>query len=338
MEPNASPPRAVREWRRLRALELQQAGWTQRAIAAALGVSEGAVSQWLTIARQAGAAALRARPVPGAPPRLSVTQRHQLPEFLWHGAEAYGFAGAVWTCRRVAQVIAEEFGVTYSKSQVSRLLRALDWSPQQPDRRALQRDEAAIARWRAEVWPTLYATARREERTLVFADEAGFYLLPGVVKSYAPRGQTPVLVERQTRNHLSVMGGCTPDGRLYVLVRKEALNGQHTITFLEHLQRHIGEHLLVIWDGSPIHRRAEVADFLGREAGRGIRVEALPGYAPELNPWDAGGWHYLKNVALANQVYLDLDELHLHLHTAIDGLRQQPEVIQGFFQAAGLAL
>lgn len=338
MDPDASPPRAVREWRRRRALELHQAGWKQRAIAAALGVTEGAVSQWLATARRAGVAALQARPVPGAPPRLSVAQRRQLPEFLWHGAEAYGFAGAVWTCRRVAEVIVEEFGVTYSKSQVSRLLRALDWSPQQPLRRALQRDEAAIARWRAEVWPTLYATARREKRTLVFEDEAGFYLLPGVVKSYAPRGQPPVLAEQQTRDHLSVMGGCTPDGGLYVLVRKEALNGQHTIAFLEHLRRHLGERLLVIWDGSPIHRRAEVAEFLRREAGRGMRVEALPGYAPDLNPWDAGGWHYLKNVALANQSYWDLDELQLQLDTAIGHLRQQPEVIRGFFQAAGLAL
>src|SRR4051812_19311924 len=110
MEPNASPPRAVREWRRLRALELQQAGWKQRAIAAALGVTEGAVSQWLTTAHHAGVAALRSRPVPGAPPRLSAVQRRQLPEFLWHGAEAYGFPGDVWTCRRVAQVIQEEFG------------------------------------------------------------------------------------------------------------------------------------------------------------------------------------------------------------------------------------
>jgi transposase len=322
----------------MRALELKDAGWKQRAIAAALGVSEGAVSQWLTTARVAGDAALRNHPVPGAPLRLPAAQRRQLPEFLWHGAEAYGFAGAVWTCRRVGHVIQEEFGVTYSKSQVSRLLRALDWSPQQPIRRALQRDEAAIARWRTEIWPALYAQAYQEGRTLVFEDEAGFYLLPGVVKTYAPRGQTPVLTEWQTRDHLSVMGGCTPDGQVSVLVREESLNGQHTIAFLEHLLRHVGARLLVIWDGSPIHRRAEVAEFLASAAGRGIRVEALPGYAPDLNPWDAGGWHHLKSVELGNQVCLDLEELHLQLHTAIGRLRQKPELIRGFFYAAGLAL
>lgn len=338
MEPKTVPPRAVQEWRRLRALELHEAGWKQCAIATALGVTEGAVSQWLTTARQAGAGALRSHSVPGAPLRLPAAQRQQLPEFLWHGAEAYGFRGDIWTCQRVAQVIQQEFGVTYSKSQVSRLLRALDWSPQQPIRRALQRDEAAIARWREEIWPALYTSACHEGRTLVFEDEAGFYLLPGVVRTYAPRGQTPVLEEWQTRDHLSVMGGCTPAGQVAVLVRPESLNGHHTIAFLEHLLRHMGDRLLVIWDGSPIHRRAEVADFLGSAAGRGIRVEALPGYAPDLNPWDAGGWHHLKSVELGNQSWLDLDELHLQLHAAIGRLRQQPDLIRSFFEAAGLAL
>ena len=338
MEPTTTTPRAVQEWRRLRALELKEAGWKQRAIAAALGVTEGAVSQWLTTASLAGPDALRSHPAPGAPPRLPATQRQQLPEFLWHGAETYGFAGEVWTCRRVAHVIQEEFGVTYSKSQVSRLLRMLAWSPQQPIRRALQRDEAAIAHWRAAIWPVLLATARQEGRTLVFEDDAGLSLLPGAVRTYAPRGRTPVLPEWQTRDHLSVMGGCTPDGQVAVLVREESLNGTHTIAFLQHLLRHLGERLLVIWDGSPIHRRVEVADFLGSAAGRGIRVETLPGYAPDLNPWDAGGWHHLKSVELGNQSCLDLDELHLQLHTAIGRLRQQPELVRSFFQAAGLAL
>ena len=72
-------------------------------------------------------------------------------------------------------------------------------------------------------------------------DESGFYLLPGVVRTYSPRGRTPVLVEWQTRDHLAVMGGCTPSGQLYVLVREEALNGEHSIEFLRHLLRQAGQ-------------------------------------------------------------------------------------------------
>lgn len=338
MENEPSAPHDWREWRRMRAVELKQQGWKQRTIAAALDVSEAAVSQWLATARRAGTAALHAHPLPGPAPRLTAAQRQRLPDFLWHGAEAYGFHGEVWTCARIARVVAEEYGVAYSKSQISRLLRQLNWSPQVPIRRALQRDEAAIAHWRTAVWSQLRDAARQEARTLVFVDESGFYLLPGVVRTYSPRGRTPVLVEWQTRDHLAVMGGCTPSGQLYVLVREEALNGEHSIEFLRHLLRHAGERLLVIWDGSPIHRRAEVADFLASREGRGIRVAALPGYAPDLNPWDAGGWHHLKAVELHNITCLDLEELHLELHLAIGRLRAKPELIQGFFQAAGLAL
>ena len=118
-------------------------------------------------------------------------------------------------------------------------------------------------------------------------------------------------MEWQTRDHVAVMGGLTPAGQVYVLVRQEALKGEHTIEFLQHVQRYAGERLLAIWDGSPIHRRAAVQDFLASPRGRLIQVEALPGYAPDLNPWDAGGWQHLKHGALRNQVYLDLEELHL---------------------------
>jgi transposase len=338
METDDFTPHDWKEWRRMQALHLKQQGWKQRDIATALDVTEGAVSQWLTVARCQGAAALLSRPAPGAPPHLTVAQRDRIPDFLWHGAAAYGFPGDVWTCARVARVIAEEFGVTYSKSQVSRVLLTLDWSPQLPIRRAIQRDEEAITRWRVVAWPAVRAQAHQERRTLVFVDEAGFYLLPGVVKTYSPRGQTPILVEWLTHDHLSVMGGVTPEGKIYVLVREEALTGLQTIEFLEHVLRHAGRRLLLIWDGSPIHRRREVQEFLGSAAGREIRVEQLPGYAPDLNPWDAGGWHHLKQVEMRNQVCLDLEELHLELHLAIGRLRQKPQLMQAFFEAAGLSL
>ena len=75
-----------------------------------------------------------------------------IPEFLSHGAEAYGFRGDVWTCARVAKVIKREMGVVYHKTQVACLLKGLGWTPQLPIERATQRDEDAITRWRSEEW------------------------------------------------------------------------------------------------------------------------------------------------------------------------------------------
>jgi transposase len=326
-----------REWRRFRALRLKEQGWFQRHIATALGVTEDAVSRWLVRARDGGPEALRSRTPPGRPPKLSPAQKRLIPEFLWHGAEAYGFRGEVWTCARIAQVIGEEFGVRYHKDHVSRLLRELHWTPQVPVRRAIQRDEEAIRRWRAEVWPALRHRARRERRVLVFEDESGFYLLPGLVRTYAPQAQTPVIRQKQTRDHLSVMGGMTPEGKVYTLARQESLDGSHSIEFLVHLLRVAGERLLVIWDGSPIHRRQAVQAFVAGTRGK-VWVEALPGYAPDLKPWDEGGWNHLKHVEMRNLVCRDLEELHEQFHLAISRLRQKPRLVQAFFAQAGLGL
>src|SRR5262249_58427784 len=120
-----------------------------------VGVTEGAVSQWCKRARERGAAALRRRVAPGSSPKLPPEQLARLPAYLARGAEAYGFVGEVWTTRRVAEVIERVFGVRYHPAHVSRLLRAIGWSPQQPLVRATQRDEAAIAAWYTQRWPAL---------------------------------------------------------------------------------------------------------------------------------------------------------------------------------------
>lgn len=142
-----------REWRRFRAAEMHEEGWTGQEIAVALGVSPGAVSQWLKRLRTGGKEALRAQPPPGPTPRLSPDQRAQLPALLAWGAEAFGFLGDVWTAKRVAAVIEQEYGVRYHPDHVGRLLREVGWSVQKPVTRATQRDEAAIAAWCEHRWP-----------------------------------------------------------------------------------------------------------------------------------------------------------------------------------------
>lgn len=144
-----------REGRHFRAFELKQQGWSQQEIAQALGLSKGAVSQWMKRARQGGVQTLKRQPAPGAQPRLSEQQLARVPELLERGAEAYGFRGELWTCERVAKVIRKEFGLSYHPAHVSRLLKALKHSFHKPQRRANQRDEEAIEHWKAKRWPSL---------------------------------------------------------------------------------------------------------------------------------------------------------------------------------------
>jgi transposase len=157
-------PRNWKEARRLQAWRLKHRGWSQRQIAEALGVSDGAVSQWMTRARGGGADARRHRPSPGAPARLTRAPLTRWPALLQQGPEAYGFRGALWTRGRMAAVIRTEFGVSSHPAHVSRLCQAMRWSPQKPARRARQRDEVAIAHWRDETWPAI-KTGRRHSST-----------------------------------------------------------------------------------------------------------------------------------------------------------------------------
>jgi transposase len=144
-----------REGRRLRAWELHQQGWKQKDIAAAFGVTPGAVSQWIKRGTAGGVASLRRRTAPGSPPRLTVEQREQLRMELAKGAPAFGFVGDVWTTKRIAALINERFGVSYHPAHVSRIVRVLGQSSQLPQTQATQRDEVAIETWYTERWPTL---------------------------------------------------------------------------------------------------------------------------------------------------------------------------------------
>jgi transposase len=292
------------------------------------------VSHWLECLRKKPTKG-RDPPGEGSRGRLSDAQRRLIPDFLSHGAEAYGFRGEVWTCARAAKVIRREFGVSYHKAHVSRILKLLQWTPQKPITRAAQRDEAEITRWRLRVWPDLQAEALHEGRTLVFVDESAFYLLPSVVKTYGPRGHTPVLRVPLTHDHLSVMGAITLEGRINTLIRDRALNAKDTVGFLQHLLHHVGGKLLVIWDGSPIHRGKAVSAFLEHIGRRTLRVERLPPYAPDLNPAD-GIWSQLKYVELRNLCCHDLDLLYQELCLAIGRLRAKPHLIRSFFDQAGL--
>ena len=168
----------------------------------------------------------------------------------------------------------------------------------------------------------------------MWVDESGFYLLPARVRTYAPRGRTPVLRVPLTRDHLSVISAITPEGKLYLHVRERALRAPDVVRFLRHLLDHLPGKLLVLWDGSPIHRARAVTAFLAAGAAARLRLERLPAYAPDTNP-DEGIWNLLKRVELANRCCRDLRQLRAELRSAVLRLRQKPHLIRACVRHAG---
>jgi transposase len=151
MRPHGSP--ADLEARRRRAVALLDEGLGVREVARQIGCSPASVSRWHTEVRSRGPDALRRKPAPGRPRRLTGRQRARLLTLLLKGAAAHGFSTDLWTLPRVATVITRTFGVTYHPAHVWKILRGEHWSCQKPERRARERDEAAIQRWRTERWP-----------------------------------------------------------------------------------------------------------------------------------------------------------------------------------------
>jgi transposase len=148
-------PQNWREYRRLRAWEMHQQGYKQGEIADALGLTQSAVSRIIARAEEGGVVALQHHKPPGRRAQLSAEQQQQLLSELSQGAEEHGFAGDVWTTERIAQFIAQRFGVKYHRDYIGPLLRQLGWSPQRPIVRASQRDEVAIEQWVTITWPEL---------------------------------------------------------------------------------------------------------------------------------------------------------------------------------------
>ena len=158
--------------------------------------------------------------------------------------------------------------------------------------------------------------------------------MPTVVRTYAPVGQTPILHEHLTRDHLSVISAISLEGKLYMMEQERSFKSQDVVRFLRHLLGQIPGKLLIIWDGSPIHRGRAVKDFLASGAASRLQLEQLPGYAPDLNP-DEGVWKHLKCVELKNLCCRSLSELKVELRKAKERLRHKRDLILGCIKQPG---
>jgi transposase len=177
--------------------------------------------------------------------------------------------------------------------------------------------------------------AQAAQQTILFIDEAGFYPLPSVVRTYAPVGQTPILREWWTRDHLSAIAALSPEGKLYFHCQDHAINSADVVAFLEHLLREVPNRMVIIWDGAPIHRSHLIQEFLANGAAQWIHLERLPAYAPELNPGE-GIWAQLKGVELRNLCCFNMPHLRHELRDAVKRVRRKRRILKGCFEGAGL--
>jgi transposase len=148
------------EDRRRRALALLDAGHSLNEVGRRVGCIASSVMRWRDARRRGGARALKVRFSPGRPWKLDAAERRHLLRLLLKGSLAQGYRTNLWTTARIAELVEREFGVRYHRDHIGRLMHTLGWSPQKPERRALERDEKEIARWKREEWPRIKKTPR----------------------------------------------------------------------------------------------------------------------------------------------------------------------------------
>jgi transposase len=328
------------ERRRRRAVQSVAEGESPEAVARIVGVNRSSMYRWLKLAQNADG--LAAKPHPGPAARLSLEQHRHLEALLLQGAKAHGWSTELWTCARVVELIQRHFGVAFHHDHVGRFLRArLHWSPQKPQRRARERDEAKIQTWKRVRFPAIAAAARQRDAHLVFLDESGFLLTPTVRRTWAPTGSGPVLDGWDRRDRLSAISCLTVSPQaarpsLHFQLLQHNVHGEDVVAFLREVKRKVRRPLTVLWDGGPVHSKSKlVRAFLAEHPE--IHVEELPAYAPELNP-DELVWSWSKHGRLANLAAYDTDELAEHVIAELMYLQQHPHLLASFLEHTKLPL
>lgn len=170
---------------------------------------------------------------------------------------------------------------------------------------------------------------------MVFVDESGLSERPHRARTWAPRGQTPILEFNFNWSKLSIMAGVSW-WEFYFRLYPRAVTGAEIVDFLGHLRRQIGSRLLVIWDGLPAHRSRRVRRWLEAQAGE-VVVARLPAYAPELNPVEYL-FGRLKTRELPNFCPSDYAQLNRHARAALRRTQRRPSLVRAFWSQAQLSL
>jgi transposase len=340
---------------RLMAVQRVWEGERPSVVIASYGFSRPVIYRWLRQAKGKGRGlrALRSRKGTGRPPKLTTAQARQI--YRWISGKnprQYGFDFDLWTRQVVAKLVADRFGVKLSLASVGKLLAALGLTLQKPLMRAYERDPAAIEAWIRDLSLTpssgeststsVPQRARKRNAYIVFVDEAGFMLAPLRRRTWAPRGQTPVIKVSDPHGQISVIAAITISPRrrhfgfnFHLLPDNANFRGDSVARFIEGVHRRIRGAATLAWDSIPIHSAKHVRDFLA--AHRKIVVEPFPPYAPEMNPVD-NVWGYVKYDRLANYTPHNLDELRKRITAEFRRLQKRPDLLESFFNRTGLGL
>ena len=338
--------RARRERVRLAAAEMIEAGAGDQEIAKRFRVSRMSVNRWRRALAAGGREALASKGAGGAKCKLTAAQVAELEAVLDAGPAAAGYLDQCWTLARVADQVWRRFGVEYTLAGTAVLLHRIGWSVQVPARRAAERDEEKIARWREDTWPVIKARRRTWAPGSAGKTSPGQGLRPPKGRTWGRRGQTPVVKVtggHDTRVSLAALIAVRPGCRPRLIYRthrarrgdkRKGFTETDYARFLDAAHQQLGGPLVLVWDGLNTHTSRAMRELIA--ARDWLTVYRLPPYAPELNPVEPV-WSSLKR-SLANLVKQDIDQLTALVRTRLRRMQYQPGLLEGFLAKPRLDL
>jgi transposase len=326
---------ATLETIRIRAVQAVESGERVEDVARAIGMARGTVFGWVAKYREGGLGALKAKPVPGKPPKLNAAQLGRL-YALVAGSDPrqLQFEFALWTREMIRELIRREFGVRLSVVSVGRLLKKLGLSAQRPLRRAWQADPEAVERWQREEFPATRKKAKAEGATIYFGDEAGIRSDYHAGTTWAPAGQTPVVKATGARHSVNMISAVSAQGLLRFSVFTGSCTTAVFVDFCKKLLADTDGPVYLIVDGHPTHKAKATEEFVASTGGR-LKLFVLPAYSPQLNP-DEWVWKHVKHDRIGRSSVTSADDLKAKAISALRRLQKLPALVRAFFSDPNL--
>jgi len=322
---------------RLRAVQQVQGGARPDDVAAGLGLNRSTVYMWVAAHRSGGREALKAKPVPGRPPKLSAAQLEELYRIIaGKNPSQLEFEFELWTRDLVRQVIRRKFGVALSVVSVGRWLRAMGLSPQKPLHRAYQANPEAVQAWKKEQYPAIHARAKAEGGTIYFLDEASVRSDYRTGTTWAPVGQTPVVKATGARFSVNMISAIAPAGQMRFAVVEGTLDAAKLLGFLDSLLHDTPGKAFLVVDGHPVHRSRAVKELGFATTDGRLELFDLPSYSPQLNP-DEWVWKNVKHDRVGKRAVTGPDQLKQLALDALNRLQNTPSLVRAFFHDPHLA-